>query len=94
MAERLAARTTTLSATLLRLAARGHLPEPAHALVENGDIGPLLDFGATSGKGIALGLAFAGQEEWDEAAARSLARAGTAARRPRKASDREEMALV
>jgi hypothetical protein len=54
-------RTTALSHTLLRLAARGQLPEAAHHLLERGDPGPLLDFGATSGKGIALGLALRGQ---------------------------------
>ena len=50
-------RTTALSATLLRLAAAGELPEPAHALLEGGDPEPLLAFGATSGKGLIVGLA-------------------------------------
>lgn len=49
-------RTTALSRTLLRLAARGHVPEPVHALLSFGDPGPLLRFGATSGRGIAVGL--------------------------------------
>lgn len=55
-ADRAARRTTALSRTLLRLAARGHLPEAAHRLLEQGDPNPLLGFGATSGKGIAVGL--------------------------------------
>ena len=50
-------RTTALSSTLLWLAAQGHLPEAAHHLLERGDPGPLLRFGASSGTGIALGLA-------------------------------------
>lgn len=54
--DRAARRTTALSRTLLRLAARGNLPEAAHRLLEEGDPTPLLHFGATSGKGIALGL--------------------------------------
>jgi hypothetical protein len=53
-------RTTLLSATLLRHAARGELPEPAHALLEDGDPWPLLGFGHTSGRAILLGLALAG----------------------------------
>jgi Protein of unknown function (DUF2877) len=57
LAERAAGQTTALSATLLRRAAAGELPEPAHALLEHGDIEPLLHFGATSGKGIMLGIA-------------------------------------
>lgn len=55
-ADRVGRRTTGLSRTLLRLAAWGHLPEAAHRLLEEGDLNPLLDFGATSGKGIAVGL--------------------------------------
>jgi Protein of unknown function (DUF2877) len=55
-------RTTALSQTLLELASLGELPEPAHALLETGDPRPLLRFGATSGKGIALGLAAATAE--------------------------------
>lgn len=62
-AERAARRTTALSSTLLRLAARGHLPEPAHALLERGEIAPLLRFGATSGKGIAFGLALFSEDQ-------------------------------
>ena len=56
---RAAPRTTLLSATLLRHAARGELPEPAHALLEDGDPLPLLAFGQTSGRAILLGLALA-----------------------------------
>ena len=59
IAELAARRTTALSATLLRHAATGELAEPAHALVLNGDIEPLLCFGSSSGVGIALGLALA-----------------------------------
>jgi hypothetical protein len=54
-----APRTTGLSATLLRHAARGELPEPAHALVERGDLEPLRGFGRSSGTGLARGLALA-----------------------------------
>lgn len=56
LAEQAARRTSALSATLLRRAAAGELPEPAHALLERGDLDPLLRFGATSGKGIMLGI--------------------------------------
>jgi Protein of unknown function (DUF2877) len=63
LAERSAPRTTALSGTLIRLAARGHLPEVAHRLLEDGDPEPLLDFGSTSGKGIALGLALRGDAQ-------------------------------
>ena len=50
------AATTALSRTLLACAARGELPEPAHALLEDGDATPLLEWGATSGKGLLVGL--------------------------------------
>jgi hypothetical protein len=52
--------TTALSRTLLRLAARAALPEAAHRLLVDGAPEPLLAFGATSGKGIAFGLALFG----------------------------------
>lgn len=52
-------RTTALSRTLLLLAAGGALPEPAHKLLVDGDFEPLLAFGASSGKGITLGLSLA-----------------------------------
>jgi hypothetical protein len=55
-----ARRTTMLSATLLRLAAVGALPEAAHRLLLWGDPEPLLRFGASSGTGIAFGLALFG----------------------------------
>lgn len=55
-----ARRTTMLSATLLRLAAVGALPEAAHCLLLDGDPEPLLGFGASSGTGIAFGLALFG----------------------------------
>jgi uncharacterized protein DUF2877 len=67
VAEDAARRTTALSATLLRLAARGYLPEAAHRLLETGDVEPLLRFGATSGRGIAVGLALAGEIGADSA---------------------------
>ena len=51
--------TTLLSGTLLRHAARGELPEPAHALLERGDPEPLRRFGHSSGRAILLGLAVA-----------------------------------
>jgi hypothetical protein len=54
-----APRTTGLAATLLRHAARGELPEPAHALVERGDPEPLRAFGRSSGGALARGLALA-----------------------------------
>jgi hypothetical protein len=56
----LAARTTSLSATLLRLAARGALPEAAHRVLENGDPKPLLAWGASSGSGLLAGLGLYG----------------------------------
>jgi uncharacterized protein DUF2877 len=58
-----ARRTTMLSATLLRLAAVGAVPEAAHCLLLDGDPGPLLGFGASSGTGIAFGLALFGVED-------------------------------
>lgn len=57
IAEEAAPLTTALSATLLRHAARGALPEPAHALLEDGDARPLLSFGHTSGRALLFGLA-------------------------------------
>ncbi len=56
IAERAAHRTTSLSATLLRHAARGELPEPAHAFLELGDPAPLRAFGHSSGRCLILGL--------------------------------------
>jgi Protein of unknown function (DUF2877) len=56
LAESIAPRTTALSATLLRLAARGDVPEAAHSLLEDGDPEPLLSWGATSGSGFLAGL--------------------------------------
>jgi hypothetical protein len=60
LAARTARRTTMLSATLLRVAAGGALPEAAHSLLLHGDPEPLFRFGASSGKGIAFGLALFG----------------------------------
>jgi hypothetical protein len=54
-----APRTTLLSATLLRHAARAELPEAAHALLERGDPAPLRRFGRSSGRLLMLGLALA-----------------------------------
>lgn len=52
-------RTTSLSATLLRHACAGELPEPAHDLLERGDAGPLERWGHSSGRWLKLGLALA-----------------------------------
>lgn len=59
IAERAARRTTALSATLLRHAARGEVPEPVHALVERGDAGPLRRWGHSSGRHVLHGLQLA-----------------------------------
>ena len=59
IADRAASLTTALSATLLRHAARGELPEPAHAWLERGDPGPLESFGHSSGRCLKLGLKLA-----------------------------------
>jgi len=53
--------TTGLSRTLLRHARRGEVAEPLHALLAGGQIGPLLAWGATSGRGWLIGLAAAVQ---------------------------------
>jgi hypothetical protein len=53
-------RTTALSATLLRHAAVGEVPEPVHALLEHGDPRPLLGFGHSSGRWWLRGLVSAG----------------------------------
>jgi hypothetical protein len=72
IASAIAARTTALAATLLQHAARGELPQPAHALLECGDPGPLCAFGHSSGRAILLGLALA-----SPVAVRDLDEAGT-----------------
>ncbi len=54
-----APRTTRLAAELLRCAARGELPEPAHTLLESGDPEPLRRFGHSSGRALLLGLSLA-----------------------------------
>lgn len=59
IAESAARRTTALSATLLRHAARGEVPEPVHALLERGDAGPLGRWGASSGRHLLHGLELA-----------------------------------
>jgi Protein of unknown function (DUF2877) len=52
--------TNSLSATLLLHAGRGEVPEPVHALLNNGDVGGLLHFGHTSGAFWFTGLVLAG----------------------------------
>jgi len=52
--------TSALSATLIKLAAGGALPEVAHHLLVDGDPEPLLHFGSSSGMGIAFGLGLFG----------------------------------
>jgi len=59
IAGRAAQLTTALSATLLRHAAKGELPEPAHAWLERGDPQPLDGFGHSSGRCLMLGLKLA-----------------------------------
>jgi hypothetical protein len=56
IAESAARRTTALSATLLRHAAEGQVPEPVHRFLESGDSGDLLAFGHSSGRCILMGL--------------------------------------
>jgi len=60
IAEEAAARTTSLSATLLRHAALGEVPEPVHILLATGDVRPLLSFGHSSGPAWLRGLGSAG----------------------------------
>jgi uncharacterized protein DUF2877 len=55
-----AGRTVPLSATLLRHAAHGEVPEPVHILLASGDTRPLLAFGHTSGIAWLRGLVSAG----------------------------------
>jgi hypothetical protein len=52
--------TNSLSATLLRHAGRGEVPEPIHDLLINGDVSGLLHFGHTSGGFWFAGLVLAG----------------------------------
>jgi Protein of unknown function (DUF2877) len=60
LAEAAAERTTSLSATLLRHAARGELPEPAHAYLEHGSEAELMAWGHSSGRMLLTGLKLAG----------------------------------
>jgi hypothetical protein len=60
LAEAAAARTTSLAATLLRHAARGELPEPAHAYLVHGSEAELLAWGNSSGRMLLNGLQLAG----------------------------------
>lgn len=60
IAEDAAARTTSLSATLLRHAALGEVPQPVHILLATGEVRPLLSFGHSSGPAWLRGLISAG----------------------------------
>jgi uncharacterized protein DUF2877 len=60
LANEAADRTVPLSATLLRHAAKGEVPEPVHALLASGDTKPLLAFGHSSGIAWLRGLVSAG----------------------------------
>lgn len=60
LASQAAARTNGLSATLLRHAALGEVPEVVHVLLMTGDAGPLLAFGHSSGQAWLRGLVSAG----------------------------------
>ncbi len=72
IAEEAVPRTTSLSATLLRHAAIGEVPEPVHVLFATGDVRPLLAFGHTSGQAWLRGLVSAGcVVEMDGVATRS-----------------------
>jgi Protein of unknown function (DUF2877) len=68
LAERAASRTTAFSATLLRHAARGEVPEPVHILLATGDSRPLLAFGHSSGSWWLRGLVSAGYPLEDDLA--------------------------
>lgn len=60
IADEAAVRTNSLSATLLRHAALGEVPEPVHTLLATGDALPLLSFGHSSGQAWLRGLVSAG----------------------------------
>lgn len=60
IAEDAAVRTNSLSATLLRHAALGEVPEPVHILLATGNARPLLSFGHSSGQAWLRGLVSAG----------------------------------
>jgi Protein of unknown function (DUF2877) len=60
LAEEAASCTVPLSATLLRHAAGGEVPEPVHLLLATGDTKPLLAFGHSSGVAWLRGLVSAG----------------------------------
>ena len=60
LAKEAAGRTVPLSATLMRHAARGEVPEPVHVLLATGDTKPLLAFGHSSGIAWLRGLVSAG----------------------------------
>jgi uncharacterized protein DUF2877 len=60
IAQEAAIRTNSLSATLLRHAALGEVPEPVHILLATGNGRPLLSFGHSSGQAWLRGLVSAG----------------------------------
>lgn len=60
MAEEAAERTNSLSATLMRHAALGEVPEPVHILLATGNLQPLMSFGHSSGQAWLRGLVSAG----------------------------------
>ena len=60
ISEEAASRTNSLSATLLRHAALGEVPEPVHTLLATGDTRPLVSFGHSSGHAWLRGLISAG----------------------------------
>jgi len=62
LANAAAEQTTRLAATLLRHAARGELPEPAHAFLADGDASTLACFGHSSGRCLRLGLELAAED--------------------------------
>jgi hypothetical protein len=80
LAEAAARRTTSLSATLLRHAARGELPEAAHEYLDRGLEAGLLAWGQTSGRMLLAGLRLAGARR----ASRSEERPGVVAGQPKK----------
>jgi hypothetical protein len=60
IAEEASVRTNSLSATLLRHAALGEVPEPVHILLATGNARPMLSFGHSSGQAWLRGLVSAG----------------------------------
>lgn len=58
--------TSDLSRTLIRHAADGELPEPAHRLLSRGSCDPLITWDSGSGAALSLGLAMAGSQFVEE----------------------------